>query len=350
LERPSGKAPAAPHAEARSRADGPTHRRRRLPLIGAQISTAGGFAPVPGRAVAIGAQAVQIFSSNPRTWQTRTADAEEMAALVAGLRRHRLPLFFHTIYLINLASPDEPLRLRSAQSLAHALVTGARAGAAGVVTHVGSHKGDGPHAALCRVVETVGMAVAQAHASLAAQKETQPLPPLLLETGAGAGTIVGGRLEELAALVVALNVDGAASSAARSRPKSLTVGVCLDTAHMFAAGYPLHEEDGLDAMIDELRTLGLLPRVGLVHLNDSGAEFASNRDRHADPGEGLIGYESLGRVVRHPALSHIPFVLETPGADGHGPDAGNIAVVKAMRAGVPAPRKGLARAARRQGA
>jgi deoxyribonuclease-4 len=296
---------------------------------------------VSERAVAIGAQAVQIFSSNPRTWQTRRAAREEMAALVAGLRHHRLALFFHTIYLINLASPDESLRSRSADSLAHALVTGARAGAAGVVTHVGSHRGEGFDAALSRVVEAVRAAEARARASLAALNETAGLPPLLLETGAGAGAVVGARLEELAALVGALNPRVAPSEA------TLDVGLCLDTAHMFAAGYPVHEAAGLEAVIDELTGGGLLSKVGLIHLNDSGGAFASNRDRHANPGEGLIGYDALGRVVRHPALAHIPFVLETPGTDGHGPDAANIAVVRAMRAGAPAPRTALARAARR---
>lgn len=297
--------------------------------------------------MAIGAEAVQIFSSNPRIWQPRSVEAEEMTALVAGLRKHRLPLFFHTIYLINLASPDESLRLRSVRSLSHALVSGALAGAAGVVTHVGSHKGEGFEAALDLVADAVRAAGEAARGSLAAQGHQPVLPPLLLETGAGAGTIVGGRLEELAALLAALR-PGAGSPGRKSSQADppgadppgagpLDIGLCLDTAHMFAAGYAVHEAAGLEVLIDELRRRELLRKVGLIHLNDSTAPFASNQDRHANPGEGQIGYEGLARVVTHPALARIPFVLEVPGSEGHGPDAANVALVKSMRAGAPSP-------------
>jgi len=303
---------------------------------------------VPERALAVGAEVVQIFSSNPRTWRARSAGPDEMAALVAGLRRHRLPLFFHTVYLINLASPDESLRQRSAESLAHALATGAQAGAAGVVTHIGSHKGEGFDRVPGRVVAAVRTAEARARALLTALGQAPALPPLLLETGAGTGAVVGGRLEELAVLVEALGSQASPWESAALQPTSASspeVGLCLDTAHLFAAGYPIHDTAGLDEVIHELREAALLNKVGLVHLNDSAGAFASNRDRHANPGEGLIGYEGLARVVRHPALTHVPFVLETPGADGHGPDLPNVALVKSMRAGAPAPPRGPARAA-----
>lgn len=297
---------------------------RRTPLIGAQVSTAGGFAPVPERAVAMGAEAVQVFSSNPRTWQTRWPEPEETDALVHGLAERHLPLFFHTIYLINMASPDEALRYRSAQALAHALALGALAGAAGVVTHVGSHRGDGFEQARGRVVETALHSVELAEQSCAAQGFEPRLPPLLLETTVGAGAVVGGCLDEVAVMVddISTALDG-----------RIAMGICLDTAHLFAAGYPIHEADGLDSFIEALGAHGLSGKTGLVHLNDSSAAFASHRDRHENPGDGCIGYEGLGRVVRHPALSAVPFVLEVPGADGRGPDAANVAVVKRMRQG-----------------
>jgi deoxyribonuclease-4 len=296
-------------------------RNGKTPRIGAQISTAGGFGPVPERAAAIGAEAVQIFSSNPRTWQIRSIDPEVISAFASDLRERSLPLFFHTIYLINLASPDDELRRLSGKALAHALALGALAEAAGVVTHVGSHRGEGFERGCERVADIIHKALEIARDSLAAQGHKPALPPLLLETGAGAGAVVGSRLEELATLLATL-------------PSGL--GICLDTAHLFAAGYPVHEAGGLDSLIDELRDRGLYRSVGLVHLNDSTAPFASNRDRHENPGEGQIGYEGLARVVRHPALAHIPFVLEVPGADGHGPDAASLDVVKSMRAGEPA--------------
>jgi deoxyribonuclease-4 len=248
-----------------------------------------------------------------------------MAALVQGLTDHRLPLFFHTIYLINLASPYEDLRRSSAEALAHALTLGSLAGAAGVVTHVGSHRGEGFEKGCLWAVDTTAEALGLARTALAAQGREPLLPPLLLETGAGAGTVMGAQLEQLAALLEALS-----SVSAAAQPG---IGICLDTAHLFAAGYPVHQADGLDSVIGSLRTLGLLDKVGLVHLNDSSAPFASNRDLHENPGDGEIGYVGLAKVVSHPALAHIPFVLEVPGADGRGPDAAAIAVVKAMRAG-----------------
>lgn len=296
----------------------------KLPLIGAQIRTAGGFAPVPERALAIGAEAVQIFNSNPRTWRTRLPRPEEMTALTAGLRQHRLPLFLHTIYLINLASPDEQLRQRSGEALAEALVLGALAAAAGVVTHVGSHRREGFAAAAGWVIGAVRAAMNMARKGLEAGGHEQTLPPLLLETGAGSGRTVGGRLEELAELLASL-------------PPSC--GLCLDTAHLFAAGYAVHTATGLERLVEELIERGLLASVGLIHLNDSKTPFASARDRHENPGKGHIGFAGLARVVRHPAFAAIPFVLEVPGLDGHGPDAANVALVKLMREGAADPRE-----------
>jgi deoxyribonuclease IV len=298
----------------------------RLPLVGAQLSTAGGFAPVPQRAGHIGAEAVQIFNTNPRTWRTRIPSPEEVEALRTGLRRRRLRLFFHSIYLINLASPEVGMRSRAVEALAFALTGGAVAGAEAVVTHIGSHRGDGPVEAQARVVDSIGRAFELARCSV----DAPALPTLLLETAAGAGNTLGGRLEELAALL-SLG-DAAGSLGAR-------LGICLDTAHLFAAGYAVHQESGLVELVADLRALGILERIGLVHLNDSRTPLGSKRDYHENLGQGLIGYEGLARVVRHPAFVHLPFVLEVPGADGHGPDAANIKLAKRMRAGLGPPAK-----------
>ena len=326
-----------------------------LPLIGAQLSSAGGFMPVPQRAVDVGAEIVQIFNTNPRTWRPRIPAPGEIEAFAAGLREHRLRLFFHSTYLINLASPDDELRRRSSEALAFALTTGALAGAEAVVTHVGSHRGEAIAEAERRVVSSISEAVTLAERSLAAQAAPgapEPLavaggarrapagpalPALLLETGTGAGNTLGGRLEELATLLSLREALGLAGA--------LPLGICIDTAHLFAAGYAVHEKAGLAGLIERLRLLGLLERIGLVHLNDSKTPFGVRRDQHENLGEGLIGYEGLARVVRHPALAHVPFVLEVPGADGHGPDAANLALAKSMRAGAHKPRRPQGRGA-----
>ncbi len=317
--------------------------RSALPLIGAQLSTAGGFAPVPQRALDVGAEVVQIFTTSPRIWRPRIPRLGEIETLVAGLQAHRLRLFFHASYLINLASPDEDLRRRSSQALAFALTTAAQAGAEALVTHIGSHRGEAIDEAERRVVRSISEALTLAEsAGPAAHSDSgadrSPLPTLLLETGTGAGNTLGGRLEELATILALGEALGSADK--------MLLGICIDTAHLFAAGYAVHEKAGLEGLIDRLRCLGLLEHLGLVHLNDSRTPFGVKRDQHENLGEGLIGYNGLARVVRHPAFAHLPFILEVPGADGHGPDAANVALAKRMRSGAPAPRRGRAGAAR----
>ena len=112
-------------------------------------------------------------------------------------------------------------------------------------------------------------------------------------------------------------------------------GLCLDTAHLFAAGRPVHTAEGLEELVAELRATDLLQEVKLIHLNDSRTPFASGRDHHENLGEGQIGYEALARVVRYPAFQDIPFVLEVPGVEGHGPDSVNVQRAKSMREALP---------------
>jgi deoxyribonuclease-4 len=300
-----------------------------LPLIGAQLSSAGGFTAVPHRALDIGAEAVQIFNTNPRIWRPRVPVPGEIEALASGLSEQGLPLFFHSTYLINLASPDDGLSRRSSEALAVVLVTGALARARGVVVHVGSHRGEGVAGANQRVVDAVARAVTLAVGQPGAGR--LPLPTLLLETGTGSGNTIGGRLEDLAALL--------SLAEAGELTRKLALGVCIDTAHLFAGGYAVHEEAGLNDLVGRLGSLGLLERLGLVHLNDSKTPLGARRDQHENLGDGLIGFDGLARVVRHPALAQVPFVLEVPGADGHGPDAANVAVAKSMRAGSGAARR-----------
>ncbi len=305
-----------------------------LPLVGGQLSTAGGWSQVYPRALAVGAEVIQTFSSNPRMWPSAPPDAAGLAELSHTLQTHDLPLFMHSIYLINPASPDEGLRQRSAAALAHALFSAALGGAAGVVTHLGSHRGQGFDLAVPWIADTLRAARSQAQDDIAtmegvvalhAAPHAAPpdLPPLLLETGAGSGATVGGTLDEFETLFASLEP---APNDSRCR-----YGLCLDTAHMFAAGYAIHEADGLDAVVAELEHRQLLRRLRLVHLNDSASAFSSRRDRHANPGEGELSYDGLARLVSHPAFAHIPFVLEVPGSEGHGPGRTELDVVKTMR-------------------
>ncbi len=289
--------------------------RRRRPRIGAHVSVAGGLERAVERARNIGAEVLQVFPSNPRQWRRTSYTLTELDAFRIALRRAGKPLIVHAIYLINLASGDPELRGRSARALGDALAFGAQCGASGVVAHVGSHRGDGFEAALVRVPAAIHEALNWARAEVARQ---EVLPPLLLETSAGGKGTVGVSPEELGRLL-------------QECPR--TTQVCLDTAHLFAAGYAIHTRPGFEQFWDELEGTVGVQRVGAVHLNDSKSELGSLRDRHENLGEGVIGLAGLGLWVQEPRLAALPFVLETPGFDQKGPDRKNLRRAKSLRSG-----------------
>lgn len=292
-----------------------------LPPIGAQVSAAGGLLRAVERAAAIEAEVVQVFSGNPRQWRAYEYTPDQLTAFGDALRERSILLFVHTIYLINVASPDSALRDRSTEALRESLVFAARTGATGVVTHVGSHRGEGFQTALPGIRE----AVFQAQTAAVADCGTATLPPLLLESSAGGGDSVGRDPEELG-LMLAYLAD-----------PPTPLGLCLDTAHLFAAGHALHTLEGLEELVADLEASSSLDAVRLIHLNDCRTPFGSHRDRHENLGEGELGTDALTRVVRHPAFRRTPFALEVPGFEGHGPDAENMRRARAMRGGAAPP-------------
>ena len=296
---------------------------RPLPLIGAQISTAGGLLRAVERGRRIGAEAIQIFPSNPRRWQPYAYSTADILAFGHALDNLGWPLYVHAIYLLNLATPDDALAGRTREALAYTWWFASLAGARGVVVHVGSHKGEGFEAALPRVRCTVEAARAGATDALADSDVPSDipslgglLPPLLLETSAGSPTTMGRDVEELARLLELLPGD---------------VGLCLDSAHLFAAGVPVHTAAGVDRLVADLKALAGAGAVRLVHLNDSKTAFGSLHDRHENLWQGSIGRAGLAALIGHPALLGVPFILEAPGMDGHGPDRLNMRRAKLMR-------------------
>ncbi len=297
----------------------PPARRRANPPVGAHLSIAGGLAGVLPRARGIGAEAVQVFPSSPRQWRTPARDPAEVEGVGAALAAARLPLFVHAIYLINLASPDASLRDRSATALGEALWFGALSGAEGVVTHVGSHRGAGFASGAAGVADAVGLARSRAQVRLAAAGcDVRPLPRLLLETSAGARDSLGVTAAELGAL---------------TRRVGGSCGVCLDTAHLFAAGHPVHTAGGLDRLLGDLAREVGLEALGLVHLNDCATPLGSRRDRHENLGEGQLGAAGLRLWLRCPELRRVPFVIETPGFAQAGPDRRNVSRARRLRSG-----------------
>jgi deoxyribonuclease IV len=258
------------------------------------MPTAGGVHRALELGAELGCDCVQIFTRNQRRW-----DAPPLDAQAAARFRELLPgfsaVFSHGSYLMNLASPDDATFTRSWQTLADELARAAALGLALLVVHPGSHLGSGPRAGIRRVAT----ALRRADAAAGRQKVR-----VLFETTAGGGNALAGRLEELRDIL----------DATCRRPSG--VGVCLDTSHLFAAGYDLRSADAYQATLAAIDEIVGLEEVRVVHVNDSGGELGSHVDRHEHIGRGRIGVEGFRLLVRDPRLARVPLCLETPkGAD-----------------------------------
>jgi deoxyribonuclease-4 len=280
--------------------------------IGIHASIAGSYLNALESARKLGCNALQIFSASPRMWQGGSARIPDAEAAAFRARRAELglgPLVIHANYLINLAAVQPMLQTRSIQAFQDELVRGAALGADFVVVHPGS-RGD---ATAEQAVRTVVESVKQA-------SKRVPLGNLriLIENTAGMGSAVASRLEELAEILAGLaNVPAAA---------------CLDTAHLFAAGYDIKSGKGFTSTIDLIDTTIGLDRVPVFHANDSKIPLGGRVDRHENIGEGKIGAEAFARILTHPRLGASPpgglvgraFLLETP-IDNPGDDRRNVA-------------------------
>ncbi len=279
--------------------------------IGAHVKTAGGLPTAFDRARAIGAEAIQIFGSPPQSWRItdhKPEDIERFRALMAetGIE----PVFIHGTYLVNLASADPANLARSVGNLKFSMNLCAAIGASGVIFHVGSHKGAGFEAVLPQIANSIRDILE------AAPAESR----LVLENSAGMGGSVGSKLAELGAIIRAVGV-----------PLSDRLQVCFDTQHAYAAGYDVTSEAGLESTMAEFeREIGL-DRLVAVHANDSKISLAGGVDRHDNIGDGHIGRQGFERIMRHPALREIPFLLEVPGFDGEGPDKQNVDILRDLR-------------------
>jgi deoxyribonuclease IV len=283
--------------------------------LGIHTSIASDIALSLDRARDLGANALQIFSASPRMWtrgigRLAAADVERFRA-----RRRELqlgPLVIHGNYLINLASPNPVLRARSVQAFHQEIVRAVDLGADYLVAHPGSFC-DG------HVEAGIG-AVAQGLRQAARGLKLGDLR-ILLENTAGQGSCIGSKFEELQAILDAC--------------PELPLGVCIDTAHTFAAGWDIRTAEGLDSALRHIeRTVGLA-RVPVIHVNDSKTALGSRVDRHEHIGKGKIGAEAFARILSHPLLSGRAFILETP-IDKPGDDRRNVATLWKL-AGKPLP-------------
>lgn len=280
--------------------------------IGAHVSVAGGVSKAYDRIREIGGECFQIFVKPNVQWRTGEVSLEEADRFLSQQKKTGLaPLIAHASYLLNLASADRTLRQRSILTLAFELVRSARLGLRYLVLHPGSHGGEGEKKGLERVVKGIDQAVAKAQA-----RETK----ILLETMAGAGNQLGGRLEHLSQIT------------GRCR-NGEDLGVCLDTCHVFAAGYDLASASGYADFFGSFHKLIGLDRLKVVHANDSKSPLGSRVDRHAHIGQGYLGLKTFRRLLADPHLQGIPFILETPKGkkEGQNWDAANIRLLKQCR-------------------
>lgn len=282
-------------------------------FLGAHVSTRGGVGNAPGNARALGAEAIQVFTSSQRQWKQRSLADEDVAAFRAAMGpRGVRAAMAHDSYLINLACPRDELLQRSREAFVAEVLRCDALGIPALVFHPGSHLGDGLGAGLARIADSLRACLAE----VGPRSRTL----ILLENAAGQGSNIGVKLEELADLLE------------RLRPlerRRVRFGVCLDSCHLFAAGYDLRTRRGYEAAMREVeRTIGV-DRVRAWHLNDSKGALDCRVDRHENIGQGALGALAFREIVNDARWEGLPMVLETPGGDEWFRK--NLALLRSMR-------------------
>jgi deoxyribonuclease-4 len=261
-----------------------------MSFLGAHVPTTGGLATAPARGGAIAAEVIQVFTRNQVQWKSRPVTSEEATAFRAALTEAGVRMAVsHASYLVNLASPDQKLLRKSREAFEGELVRCKALGIPYLIFHPGAHLGAGTAAGFEALVASLDSVV---------EKSESVMP--LLEVTAGQGSYLGSRFEELAEIL----------SRVRHRER---FGICLDTCHLFAAGYDISTSEGYDETMTRLDRILGLPAVKAIHLNDAKKGLGSHLDRHESIGKGFLGLETFRRLLRDERLSALPMILETPG-------------------------------------
>ena len=277
--------------------------------LGAHESIAGGLYRAFDRARSVGCEAVQIFVKSNRSWAVKPLTEEDVVRFKAKAQETGIqPVVGHASYLLNLATPDEALWAKSRDMLVVELERCEALGVPYLVLHPGSHVGAGEEAGLAQVAQALG----EVHAATPGFQAQ-----ILLETTAGQGTSLGHRFEHLAWLI-------------EHTPGGARLGVCLDTCHVFGAGYELRTWAGYAATMETFdRTIGL-ERLKAVHLNDSKGDLGSRKDRHEHIGKGCIGLAGFRHLLNDPRLDGLPGLLETPKGEDLHEDRENLALLRSL--------------------
>ena len=275
-------------------------------LLGAHCS--GGIKKALDKAVEMGADAVQLFAQSPRTWRFPDHDPDDLARFRDRRDEIGMPALVHALYLVNLAAPDDAIYAKSVETMRATVDAACAIEADAVVFHIGSHLGAGFETGLERVVPALAQVLDRCN------ERTW----LLMENTAGAGGTIGRSIEELALLFEAMQ-------------RHERLGVCLDSCHLYVSGVDVTDPVTMDAVLVQVDDRIGLDRLRALHANDAKAPLGSNRDRHENIGEGLIG-EGLGVFLAHERLQHLPVLLEVPGKDGKGPNADEIRKLRELHA------------------
>ena len=276
--------------------------------IGAHVSAAGGISKAVDRAMELGAETIQIFASPPQGWAFKPHPPQEIESFRSKAQEADIrPVFLHGVYLINLATDNAQNLTKAVDSLTFSLDVANKVGAAGVIFHVGSHKGAGLDAVIDQIrdsfIKVLDGAPGEAW--------------LVIENNAGSGQNLGATFAEVGRIM--------------QRVGSPRVKVCLDTAHCLASGYDVTSVEGLERAMEEFGKEVGLENLVAVHANDSKAPLGSGVDRHENIGQGHIGTSGFEAIMGHPAFRDVPLLLEVPGYDGKGPDKENLNTLFALR-------------------
>ena len=278
-------------------------------ILGVHVSTAGKIYQSLDIAHDLGCDTMQIFSRSPQSWRNGSQIApEDIKEFIARRKKYRInPVFIHISYLINLASPDSGLYHGSIQAYIEDIQEAEKLGVDYIVTHMGSHKETSEDAGIKRLVGALNKIL---------EKTKGAKVKILLENTSGSGSWLGYRFYHQYKIIKGIK-------------EKTRVGLCLDTAHAYLAGYDLATKEGLKKLIDEIEAMVGTKLIKLIHLNDAAGELGCHHDRHDHIGKGHIGLAGMKRIINHPKLKNIPLVLETPKSTQNS-DKENLALVRKL--------------------
>lgn len=278
-------------------------------LLGIHVHKDGRIYEALDNAKALGCNTMQIFSRNPQRWREDYIVPEDIKEFKLRQEKYKIkPVFIHIPYLINLASPNPKLYQGSIEAYIEDILEAHTMGVDYIVTHMGSHKNTSENEGLKRLIAALNTIL---------DKTKNTKVGILLENTAGSGSWLGYKFAHQKQIIEGLR-------------HNQRVGLCLDTAHAYLAGYDISSDYGLSITLDEIDGLLGLDTIKLIHLNDAKGKLGSRHDRHDHIGKGGIGLEGMKRIINHPRLKNIPFILETP-KDSEEADRKNLEIVRKLR-------------------